>query len=84
VDTDLEDHRYISTLLSNQRPQVEKCMLVNAQPWTRTYSSQQQDLALLSVSMDNFNIDVGVMINELITSGEKGAEYSSKSSTIVM
>ena len=30
------------------------------------------------------NIDVGVMINELITSGEKGAEYSSKSSTIVM
>ena len=29
--------------------------------------------------MDNimpFNIDVGVMINDLITSGEKGAEYS--------
>ena len=44
---------------------------------------------LLSVSMDNvnimsFNIDVGVMINELITSGKKGAEYSSKSSTIVV
>jgi len=44
---------------------------------------------LLSVSMDNimsFNIDVGVMINDLITitSGEKGAEYSSKSSMIVM
>ena len=38
-------------------------------------------------SMDNimsFNIDVGVMIDDLITSGEKGAEYSSKSSTIVM
>jgi len=37
--------------------------------------------------MDNvmsFSIDVGVMINDLITSGEKGAEYSSKSSTIVM
>ena len=32
----------------------------------------------------SFNIDVGVMINDLITSGEKGAEYSSKSSTIVM
>jgi len=31
-----------------------------------------------------FSIDVGVMINDLITSGEKGAEYSSKSSTIVM
>jgi len=28
------------------------------------------------------NIDVGVMINDLITSGEKGVEYSSKSSTI--
>jgi len=42
---------------------------------------------LLSVSMDNimsFHIDVGVMINDLITSGEKGAEYSSKSSMIVM
>jgi len=37
--------------------------------------------------MDNvmsFSIDVGVMINDLVTSGEKGAEYSSKSSTIVM
>ena len=37
----------------------------------------------LSVSMENimsFNIDVGVMI----TSWEKGAEYSSKSSKIVM
>jgi len=37
--------------------------------------------------MDNimsFNIDVGVIINDLITSGEKGAEYLSKSSTIVM
>jgi len=39
--------------------------------------------------MDNvmpFNIDVGdnAMINDLITSGEKGAEYSSKSSMIVM
>ena len=48
---------------------------------------QQQALALLPVSMDNimsFNIDVSVMINDLITSGEKGAEYSSKSSTIVM
>ena len=32
----------------------------------------------------SFNIDVGVMINDLITSGEKGAEYSSKNSTIVM
>ena len=32
----------------------------------------------------SFNIDVGVMINDLITSGEKGAEYSSKSSTIVI
>jgi len=55
--------------------------------WTRTYSPQQQALALLSVSMDNvmsFSIDVGVMINDLITSGEKGVEYSSKSSTIVM
>jgi len=34
-------------------------------------------LVLLSVSMDNimsFNIDVGVMINGLITSGEKGVE----------
>jgi len=30
------------------------------------------------------NIDVGVLINDLITSGVKGAEYSSKSSTIVM
>ena len=51
------------------------------------YSPQQQALALLSVSMDNimsFNIDVGVMINDLITSGEKGAENSSKSSMIVM
>ena len=28
----------------------------------------------------SFNIDVGVMINDLITSGEKGAEYSPKSS----
>ena len=38
------------------------------------------------VSMDSimFNIDVGGMINDLITSGEKGAEYSSKRSTIVM
>ena len=38
-------------------------------------------------SMDDimsFNIDVGVMINDLIISEEKGAEYSSKSSTIVM
>ena len=53
----------------------------------RTYSPQQQALALLSVSMDNimsFNIDIGVMINDLITSGEKGAEYSPQSSTIVM
>ena len=53
----------------------------------QNYSPQQQALALLSVSMDNimsFNIDVGVMINDLVTSGEKGAEYSSKSSTIVM
>ena len=36
-------------------------------------------MALLSVSMDNimsFKIDVGVLINDLITSGEKGAEYS--------
>ena len=32
----------------------------------------------------SFNIDDGVVINDLITSGEKGAEYSSKSSTIVM
>ena len=32
----------------------------------------------------SFNIDVGVMINGLITSGENGAEYSSKSSTMVM
>ena len=32
----------------------------------------------------SFNIDDGVMINDLITSGEKGAEYSSKSSTIVI
>jgi len=32
--------------------------------------------------MDNFNIAIGVMINDFITSGEKGAEYSSKSSTI--
>ena len=32
----------------------------------------------------SFNIDVSVMINDLITSGEKGAEYSSKSSKIVM
>ena len=32
----------------------------------------------------SFNIDVGVMINDLITSGEKGAKYSSKNSTIVM
>jgi len=30
VDTDLEDHRYISTLLSNQRPQVENaCWLMH-------------------------------------------------------
>ena len=53
----------------------------------RTYSPQQQALALLSVSMDNimsFNIDVGVTINDLITSGEEGVENSSKSSTIVM
>jgi len=31
--------------------------------WTRTYSPKQQDLVLLSVSIDNimsFNIDVGV------------------------
>jgi len=37
--------------------------------------------------MDNimsFNIDVDVMNNDLITSEEKGEEYSSKSSTIVM
>jgi len=36
---------------------------------------QQQALALFSVSMDNimsFNIDVDVMINDLITSGESG------------
>ena len=48
---------------------------------------QQQALALLPVSMDNimsFNIDVSVMINDLITSGEKRVENSSKSSTIVM
>ena len=48
---------------------------------------QQQALALLPVSMDNimsFNIDVSVMINDLITSGEKEAEYSPQSSTIVM
>jgi len=32
----------------------------------------------------SFHIDVGVMINDLITSGEMGAEYSAKSSTIVM
>ena len=30
-----------------------------------------------------YYVDVGVMINDLITSGEKGVEYSSKSSTIV-
>jgi len=37
--------------------------------------------------MDNimsFNTDVGVMINDLITSGEKGAEYSSKSPMTVI
>ena len=40
-------------------------------------STATLNLTLLSVSMDNimsFNIDVGVMINDLITSGEKGAE----------
>jgi len=49
-------------------------------------STALEALALLSVSMDNmsFNRDIGVMIDDLITSGEKGAEYSSKSSTIVM
>ena len=42
VDTDLEDHRYISTLLSNQRPQVEKSMLANAQPWCEPHSLAPQ------------------------------------------
>ena len=42
VDTDLEDHRYISTLLSNQRPQVEKSMLANAQPWHEPHSLAPQ------------------------------------------
>ena len=45
VDTDLEDHRYISTLLSNQRPQVEKCMLVNAQPWHEPHSLAASTIA---------------------------------------
>ena len=45
VDTDLEDHRYISTLLSNQRPQVEKCMLVNAQSWHEPHSLAASTIA---------------------------------------
>ena len=38
----------------------------------------------LIIFIMSFNIDVGVTINDLITSGERGAENSSKSSTIVM
>ena len=39
--------------------------------------------ASFGTNIMSFNIDVGVMINDLITSGEKGTECSSKSSTIV-
>ena len=34
VDTDLEDHRHISTLLSNQRPLVKKTILAKQNPGT--------------------------------------------------
>ena len=42
VDTDLEDHRHISTLLSNQRLLVEKPISANVQPWHTPHSLAPQ------------------------------------------
>ena len=43
VDTDLEDHRHINTLLSNQRTLVEKTIWANAQPsWHALHSLAPQ------------------------------------------